>query len=516
MSPKHIILISIDDLRFDAVRWQPDQRYWKALGIEPRLNTPTMDALAEECVLFNKCLSNAGYTPLSHATLFTGCYAHQHGVVNFHNTTCRPDVTTLSEYFSRVGYRTMLLTSKPRQTLFCEANCTLRHVDQRYADDEAFLAALRARRDENVFAVIHVCDVHDPVVRGGEEGDDPTDRLDWELFLRVVYNATAAEAESSDVILEDGRRMSYAALQAMAPGKSPPEIMAHLRRLYQAYLYTVENFDRYRFKKLIDGIRAAGAWDETLLIVTSDHGETQFWAHPWRLTHGALPDETIIRVPLMMKLPGVAARSVDHLSGLVDVVPTLLDAAGISTSELALDGRSLLPTIHHNRPAGDAYWIEGWSHELGDDEPHIVCRAIRRADGRKYIWNGDTIDADRMDAMNPSEFETYAARMSYGNPPSDWLRARIRTLAQEQSRAGALGVLLGECRPRHIILDNVDDDLTENNAVVVDESHSRWGEYQACQKEMPRLTASPHFGSELSDRDERNLTDHLRRLGYVQ
>ncbi len=88
--PKHVILISIDDLRFDAVRWQPDQRYWKALGVNARLKTPAMDALAEESVLFTKCLSNAGYTPLSHATLFTGSYAHRHGVVNFHNTTCRP------------------------------------------------------------------------------------------------------------------------------------------------------------------------------------------------------------------------------------------------------------------------------------------------------------------------------------------------------------------------------------------------------------------------------------------
>jgi len=69
MSVRHVILVSIDDLRFDAVRWQPDQRYWAALGIAPRLNTPTMDALAGESVLFTKCVSNAGYTPLSHACL---------------------------------------------------------------------------------------------------------------------------------------------------------------------------------------------------------------------------------------------------------------------------------------------------------------------------------------------------------------------------------------------------------------------------------------------------------------
>ena len=85
---RHVILISIDALRFDAVRHQPDQRYWAALGIDPRLDTPVMDALAADSVRFTRCLSNAGYTPLSHATIFTGCHANRHGVVNFLNTTC--------------------------------------------------------------------------------------------------------------------------------------------------------------------------------------------------------------------------------------------------------------------------------------------------------------------------------------------------------------------------------------------------------------------------------------------
>ncbi len=516
MSVRHVILVSIDDLRFDAVRWQPDQRYWAALGIAPRLNTPTMDALAGESVLFTKCVSNAGYTPLSHATLFTGCYGRRHGVVNFHGTACDPAVATISEHFLRVGYRTFLLTQPGRRTLFCQTNRSLRHIDEHFDTDREFLSALHEHRDEPVFAVIHPCDVHDPLVRGGDGFPDPAQRMDWELFLRVVFNATPADDGSTDVVLHDGRRMSYAALQSLPPVQTDGEVIGHLRRLCQAYLYTVEKLDRFRLRRLIEGMRAAGAWEDTLLVVTSDHGETQSWAYPWRLIHGALPDETVIRVPLLMRIPGVAPRQCDHLVGLVDVLPTLLELAGIAVDENDLDGRSLVPTIQQNRAAGDEYWIEGWSHEPGDDDPHIICRAIRCANGRKYVWHGDTIDWPRLDSLTQADFQTYAARMTYGNPPSEWLCGKIATLAQQLGREGALRKLLSECRPRHLIFDNVDQDLTENNAVVVDPAHPRWAEYQAYQQKMRAQTAQPRPAHRLTAEEQQGLEAHLRELGYVE
>jgi arylsulfatase A-like enzyme len=122
MPGRHVIVLSVDDLRFDAVPWQLDQRYWTALGIAPRLNMPSLTGLAAESVCFSRCVSAAGYTPLAHATAFTGCYARRPGVVNFHNTTCRADVPTLSERFARAGFRTLLLTQPGRQALLCDAN----------------------------------------------------------------------------------------------------------------------------------------------------------------------------------------------------------------------------------------------------------------------------------------------------------------------------------------------------------------------------------------------------------
>ncbi len=512
---QHVFLISIDALRFDAVRWQPDQRYWAALGIDPRLDTPTMDELAAESVRFTRCVSNAGYTPLSHATIFTGCHAHRHGVVNFLNTTCNPDTLTVTEIFAQAGYRTLVLAQPSMQKLFCEVNCSLRGVDERYDKDADFLAALHRHRDEKVLAVLHLCDVHDPLVRGGEVEPDITQRLDWELFLRIVFNATPAGPNTTDVILPDGKRINYNNLQGIPVSNAPQEIKRHLQRLFQAYLYGVGKFDRHRFRHLIDGIKAAGAWDRTVMAVFSDHGESQYWAQPWRLMHGATTEETVIRTPLLLKTPGAASRQVDHLVGLVDLLPTITEAAGIGLDGVSLDGRSLLPTVRENKPAGEEYWIENWSHSPNDGDPHVMARAIRRADGRKYVWHGFEPDWERLESLPDGEFEAYAARVSYGNPPSDWLRGEIRKLAQQQGRGTAVRTLLSRCRPSHVILDNVDVDLTETKPIVVNPQHARWAEYEGYRRKMQEFTATPRLNRSLDRAEEETLKQRLRDLGYL-
>lgn len=512
---RHVVMISIDALRFDAVRWQPDQRYWAALGIDPRLNTPTMDALAAESVRFTRCVSNAGYTPLSHATIFTGSYAHRHGVVNFLNTTCNPDVPTVTEMFSRAGYRTLILAQPSMQKLFCDVNASLRQVDERYDNDTDFLAAMHRHRDRKVFAFLHLCDVHDPLVRGGEVLPDITQGLDWELFLRLVYNATPAGPDTTDVILPDGRRINYNSMQGTPVANTPQEIKRHLQRLFQAYLYGVGKFDRHRFKNLIDTLRAMGVWDRTLMAVFSDHGEGQYWAQPWRLMHGATTEETIIRTPLLLKIPGQSPRQVNQLVGLVDLLPTVTEAAGVEPAGATFDGCSLFPTIREDRPAGQEYWIENWSHSPNDGDPHIMARAIRRADGRKYIWNGFDIDWGQLESLPDNEFEDKAARVTYGNPPSEWLRGEIRKLVQQQGRTAAVRTLLTRCRPAHVILDNVDDDLTESKPLIVNQKHPRWAEYAAYRQRMIELTATPRIASALDQAEEEKLKQRLRDLGYL-
>jgi hypothetical protein len=217
---------------------------------------------------------------------------------------------------------------------------------------------------------------------------------------------------------------------------------------------------------------------------------------------------------LLLRLPGVAQRQVDHLVGLVDLFPTIAEAIGHELPA-TLDGRSLLPTIHENRPAGDEYYIENFSYQQDDYEPHVVSRAIRCADGRKYVWNGVPVGWNEIDAMAPADFETYVSRVTYGNPPSDWFRGRVRTLVQQQGRKGALRTMLSGCRPRHLLFDNVDMDLTETQPTPVDEQHPRWAEYCQYRDKMQQFTATPRLAQNISAEDEAQLKQRLCELGYV-
>jgi len=75
---RQVILISIDALRFDAVDGSPTSDTGPPWA-STRAGYAHDDALAAESVRFTRCVSGAGYTPLSHATIFTGCYAQRHG-----------------------------------------------------------------------------------------------------------------------------------------------------------------------------------------------------------------------------------------------------------------------------------------------------------------------------------------------------------------------------------------------------------------------------------------------------
>jgi arylsulfatase A-like enzyme len=97
--------------------------------------------------------------------------------------------------------------------------------------------------------------------------------------------------------------------------------------------------------ELLEGLRRAGLYDEALVAVVSDHGETLFEHGGW-LTHGLLLAESEIRVPWILKLPGRrhAGRRVEEMVRLIDVAPTLLEASGIEPPE-SFRGRSLLAAL---------------------------------------------------------------------------------------------------------------------------------------------------------------------------
>jgi arylsulfatase A-like enzyme len=119
------------------------------------------------------------------------------------------------------------------------------------------------------------------------------------------------------------------------------EVDLQLARLYAGEVSYLDQ----EVGRLLEALATAGRFEDALIVITADHGET-FWEHGDRWSHGHATYETTVRVPLMLRLPRGAhagVRVTTPVSG-VDLMPTLLELAGLATPP-GLDGESLVPTL---------------------------------------------------------------------------------------------------------------------------------------------------------------------------
>lgn len=100
-------------------------------------------------------------------------------------------------------------------------------------------------------------------------------------------------------------------------------------------------FTDEQLRSLVEMLKSRPAiWDNTIFVVTADHGE-EFGEHGGT-RHAITCHDEVIHVPLLMRIPGIAAKRIDARVGLVDIVPTLLELMGFREDTDMLSGQSLL------------------------------------------------------------------------------------------------------------------------------------------------------------------------------
>jgi len=123
----------------------------------------------------------------------------------------------------------------------------------------------------------------------------------------------------------------------------------NIKVLYEAEITTI---DEYLIGPLIKLLKTEGLYDQTMIIITSDHGEEIFDHGGWQ--HGHSLYQEITRVPLIVKFPSsrFGGTRIKENVRLIDVVPTILDELNIEWPELRFDGVSLLPVVEgkENQP----------------------------------------------------------------------------------------------------------------------------------------------------------------------
>ncbi len=127
-----------------------------------------------------------------------------------------------------------------------------------------------------------------------------------------------------------------------------------IRNIRALYAGLVTHVDKW-FGAFIDSLREMGVLEQTLVVVSTDHG-TYTGDHGWTGKLGTYMYDCVCHIPLMIRCPGVKPRRETALAQNVDVVPTLLEAAG-TTPEVPIHGRSLLPLVR-----GEAERVREYAH----------------------------------------------------------------------------------------------------------------------------------------------------------
>ncbi len=321
--PKNVLLITIDTLRSDRLA---------AYG-NPIVRTPTLDRLARDGAVFATAHSPIPLTLPSHASILTGVYPRTHLVLS-HAYTLAPTRPTLASILKEHGYQTAAFVSSHVLDKKYGLDRGFDTYWQRWAADmnatramnvaglelttKAAKEWLKKRPDGPFFLWVHLFQPHKPYTPPA-----PLDRL-----YDPGYTGTmVAEVDTLHRIWRD--RIALA-----------PADLAHLSALYDGEVTTAD----IEVGRLLATVEAEGHLDDTIIVITSDHGEV-LYEHDFYFGHDIMLYQPAINVPLLMRAPGLipAGRVVGQPVRLIDVAPTLLDAVGIPPSEVGrFEGMSLI------------------------------------------------------------------------------------------------------------------------------------------------------------------------------
>ncbi|WP_435015621.1 sulfatase family protein [Tundrisphaera sp. TA3] len=329
------------------------------LGIDgdPRRATPRLDALARQGVRFDRAYCNSPLCTPSRQSLITGRMPHAVGVTRL--TTPMPDdALTLGDWLGDLGYRTAAFGKM-------HFNSPAHHGFQEMADTDDWFRWLRANppaggdhhRKWRPFQVPAAewmnaaCKPYGLPLASMEatyyvnRAVEFLRRDDDEPFALVVsFYEPHAPFKFPDEWAGRFKPEQFTVPQASeADLREQPEVFASLTpdqaRGIQAAYYTAVSHMDYQVGRVLDALEASGHADDTIVIYLGDNGymlgqHGRFEKHCFY--------EPSVRVPLLARWPGrlPADRRVTDLVELIDVVPTLLDLAGLPAPP-DLHGRSL-------------------------------------------------------------------------------------------------------------------------------------------------------------------------------
>jgi arylsulfatase A-like enzyme len=311
-TPHGIILISLDTLRADHLG---------SYGYH-RNTSPSIDAFAKKNIVFDQAVVQSPWTLPSHMSIMTSLYPTFHGVRKYDNYLADEQIT-LAELLKEGGYQTAAFTDGG----FVSVKFGFKQGFDTYEDKQVGIANtlprvrkwLEANHSRPFFLFIHCYDIHGPY--------NPPPPYNT-IFHDFTYTGTLVPSnETLKAANEDKLMIST-------------EDLRHFMAFYDGGIrYTDEKIGEF-----LSYLKDVGLYDQSLIIITSDHGE-EFKEHN-SLGHTQLYYRPNLHVPLIMHIPNYPPKEVRirDLVQSIDLLPTILDVAGLPAHPKA-QGSSLLPLI---------------------------------------------------------------------------------------------------------------------------------------------------------------------------
>jgi arylsulfatase A-like enzyme len=369
----NVVVILVDALRYDHVG---------CYGYS-RPTSPALDAFAQESLLFTQAISQSSYTKPVIASLFTSLYPSQHNVFrntrhdaagNFISDVLDDSFKTMAEYLRDAGFNTagFLEQAQLRNYMGFAQGFYYYKPDMGTAPEinRGFFKWLPLNKHRKFFAYLHYLDTHAPYAPPPKYRD---------LFGEFDHGANIPE-----------RVKDWQKFKAEVTDGSITLTQTDAEQLMALYDAEIRAFDD-DMKALFAKLKEEGVYDNSLIIITADHGD-EFLEHG-SVDHAHTLYDELLRVPLMIRFPKGEHRGVVNAQvQIIDLLPTILEFCNIEL-DTHLMGHSLL-----------AYKDGVNGHE---EIPVFSERAdlISLRTGRyKYIYNVEEKAGELYDLQNdPSE-----------------------------------------------------------------------------------------------------------------
>ncbi len=453
--------------------------------------TPNIDAIAKEGVLCLNNISPGLWTLPSHASLWTGKHVTSHGA-DIRHEYLEPGLITLPQVLGDMGYETGAIC----------ANDWASHISGNHRGFGWFPTREEITNDKRAY----MPRVNALLDERGEDRDEASlfnmlRGIDWieetrkkgkPFFLFINCPEAHLRCWPSQPYRKQFLPRGISDTEANAVVQTPAMVTSGLATLTKRDWRIIKALNDgetascdARLKIMFDYLRRSGLMGDTILIVTSDHGD-ELGEHPPFMAHVMNVYDPVARVPLILRYPRTlpARKVIRRLTQTHDVFPTVMDILGVRDRSVLeeLQGVSILNHIRgknhrtwalaeHDRPL---QCFERYRTHNPDAELRWANRAQKAYyKGRyKYIWSSDGLDELYDLSSDPGERRNLAAR--------DKKRVRKMMLELEE-------ILLS--LPRRNLPDYLNESPYKRGNARTIEGLRAWGLYN----DMPTPGGKPRF-----------------------